>query len=118
MSNLYILQNQQGYYLKKMGADKTLEWVDGQEPNQLFRTIHKDEAVNMMCETNSQDVELRMTIKEYPAHAKKYPIIPIDDLPPPLAKQEIALSVSDSDNTLPNEASSQESFSAESIQPV
>ncbi len=86
MSTLYILQNQSGYYLKKSPANTPAEWVDGQEPNTLFRTMHKDEAVNMLFETNSQNVELRITIKEYEANKKKLPIIPPDDLPPPLPK--------------------------------
>lgn len=86
MSTLFTLQNQHGYFLKKVGADKQKEWVDGQEPQQLFRTIHKDEAVNMLVETNAQDVELRIQVKEYENNGKNQPIIPADDLPPPLPK--------------------------------
>lgn len=87
MSTLFILQNQQGYFLKKVGADKQREWIDGQEPQQLFRTMHKDEAVNMLVETNTQDVELRIQVREYDNNGKNQPIIPADDLPPPLPKE-------------------------------
>ena len=38
----------------------------------------------MLVETNSQNVELRIHIKEYEVNAKKHPIIPEEDLPPPL----------------------------------
>ena len=93
MSTLYILQNQHGYYLRKKSQDKKTpnakvsEWVDGQDLSLLFRTIHKDEAINMQFEVNTQDIDLRITIKEYPANTRNYPDIPQDDLPPPLPKQ-------------------------------
>lgn len=87
MSSLYVLQSQHGYFLKKVGADKNKEWIDGQEPGQLFRTIHKDEALNMLVETNSQNIELRISIKEYESNGKNHPIIPSEELPPPLPKQ-------------------------------
>jgi hypothetical protein len=86
MSTLYVLQNQHGYFLKKVGADKNKEWVDGQDAGQLFRTVHKDEALNMLVETNSQNVELRITVKEYDSNGKNHPIIPSEELPPPLPK--------------------------------
>lgn len=85
MNTLYILQNQHGYFL-----GKNKEWLDGREANALFRSIHKDEAINMMFEVNTQDVELRISIKECEANAKKIPTIPLDELPPPLPKDEIS----------------------------
>jgi hypothetical protein len=103
MTTLYILQNQHGYFLQKKGldkknsdksnkksADKTSKtshiWGDGQELGKVFRTTHKDEAINMMFEAGSQDVELRISIKEYLANTKGLPTIPADDLPAPLPK--------------------------------
>jgi hypothetical protein len=86
MGTLYVLQNQHGYFLKKVGADKSKEWVDGQDAGQLFRTVHKDEALNMLVETNSQNVELRITVKDYENNGKNHPIIPSEELPPPLPK--------------------------------
>ncbi len=83
MITLFILQNQHGYFL-----GKNKEWLDGREPNALFRSLHKDEALNMMFEVNTQDVELRISIKECEANNKKQPLLADDDLPPPLAKQE------------------------------
>ncbi len=88
MSTLYVLQNQHGHFLKKVAADKHKEWGDGQEPQALFRTIHRDEALNMLVETNSQAIDLRITIKEYPANAKRHPVIPAEDLPAPLPKED------------------------------
>jgi hypothetical protein len=90
MATLYILQNQHGYFLQKKSADKISKsshiWGDGQELNKVFRTTYKDEAINMMFEAGSQDVALRISIKEYPANAKGLPTIPTDDLPAPLPK--------------------------------
>lgn len=74
---MFILQNQDGYFLSKSG-----DWADGREPNALFRTNHKDEALNQLFESNSQDYSLRITIFECEASSKKQPIIPEDQLPP------------------------------------
>jgi hypothetical protein len=88
MNTLYILQNQHGYFLQKVVADKTAKthyiWGDGQELNKTFRTLHKDEAINMMFESGSQNVDLRIIIREYPANTKGLPIIPAEDMPAPL----------------------------------
>ena len=96
MATLYTLQNQHGYFLQKKSADKISKashlWGDGQELNKVFRTTHKDEAINMMFEAGSQDVALRISIKEYPANAKGLPTIPADDLPAPLPKVMAELS--------------------------
>jgi hypothetical protein len=118
MTTLYTLQNQHGYFLQKKSADKTMGkgatdkgasnkgatdkaskssymWGDGQELNKVFRTTHKDEAINMMFEAGSQDVALRIAIKEYPANNKSLPTIPTDDLPVPLAKPEMTAAIDD-----------------------
>ncbi|EGG94637.1 hypothetical protein IMCC1989_2559 [gamma proteobacterium IMCC1989] len=108
MTTLYTLQNQHGYFLQKKSADKTIGkgatdkaskasymWGDGQELNKVFRTTHKDEAINMMFEAGSQDVALRIAIKEYPANNKSLPTIPSDDLPVPLAKPEMTAAIDD-----------------------
>lgn len=77
---MFILQNQDGYFLSKSG-----DWLDGREPSALFRTELKDEAVNQLFETNSQDYSLRITILECESSSKKHPIIPVEQLPPPLS---------------------------------
>ena len=88
MMMLYILQNQHGYFLQKKSADKISKashiWGDGQELNKVFRTTYKDEAINMMFESGSQNVDLRISIQEYPANAKGLPTIPTEDMPAPL----------------------------------
>lgn len=83
MQNLYIIHNQDGYFLGKSG-----DWLDGSEPTQLFRTLHKDEAVNQLFEANSKDVELRLSLLECPAKNRLIPDIPSDKMPPPMVRTE------------------------------
>jgi len=119
MNILYILQNQEGYFLgnkgllgrgsSKSGVTKEHEWVDGREAGTIFRTEHKDEAVNMRVEINSQDVEVRMSIKEVASTLKRHPVIMSEDLPPPLPKNACVLALCEGNNpedsSLSNDAS-------------
>lgn len=84
MQNLFLIHNQDGYFLGKSG-----DWLDGREPTQLFRTLHKDEAVNQLFEANSQNVELRLSLLECPAKNRLIPNIPEDKMPPPILKPEV-----------------------------
>ncbi|MFT6387284.1 MAG: hypothetical protein ACJAUP_000655 [Cellvibrionaceae bacterium] len=76
---MFILQNQNGYFLAKSGA-----WADGREPNTLFKTLHRDEAANQLFEANSQDYNLRITVVTCETNPKKVPIIAEELLPPPI----------------------------------
>lgn len=78
MSTIFILQNQEGYFLSK-----NKDWVDGRDANTLYRSQHKDEAINMLFEVNSRDFNLRISVKQYDTNAKNVPIIPVDELPLP-----------------------------------
>ena len=51
---IFILQNQHQQYL-----EKSLEWNNEADPNQLFKTPHKDVALNQLMELNSKDILLR-----------------------------------------------------------
>lgn len=57
MSEVYIIRNQGHLYLSKQG-----EWVDGSDRHCLFRTTHKDEALNMKVELSVRDPQLRLTL--------------------------------------------------------
>lgn len=54
---VFILQNQHEEYL-----DKSLEWVRFSEANQLFKTPHRDVALNQLMELNAKDIQLRAKI--------------------------------------------------------
>lgn len=57
MSEVYIIRNQDQLYLSKQG-----EWVDGSDSQSLFRTAHKDEALNMKVELSVRDPKLRLNL--------------------------------------------------------
>lgn len=57
MSNIYILQSQNDLYLSKSG-----DWVSGDDSKVLFRTQHKDEAINQKVELTVKQPELRVSI--------------------------------------------------------
>lgn len=84
MQNLFIIHNQNGYFLGKSG-----QWLDGREPAQLFRAQHKDEAINQLFEANSKDVHLRLSILECSAKNRLIPVIPEEKMPPPILDADV-----------------------------
>lgn len=54
MTSVFIVKNQLGHYLSKQQ-----EWVDGADSQVLYRTLHKDEAINTVFEVSSRDIYLR-----------------------------------------------------------
>lgn len=77
MSNVFLLHNQHQYFLAK---DKS--WVDGREPQVLYKTRLKDEALNQLFEANTQDADLRIQLVECPLNSKGLPEIDPAWLPP------------------------------------
>jgi len=63
-------------------------WTDGRDLGALYKTRHKDEAVNQMFEVNSKDYTQRIHIIDCPINAKGLPIIAEELLPPPLPKPD------------------------------
>ncbi|WP_078082691.1 hypothetical protein [Microbulbifer mangrovi] len=86
MSQVYVLTNQHQQFLSKSN-----EWIDGRESTKLFRTEHKDVAINQMFEANTRDVTLRIELLECALDTKKHPQIPADALSdePILAPEKI-----------------------------
>lgn len=80
MSTVFLLQNQHKHILGKSG-----DWLDGRNVIGLYRTAHKDEAINQQFEAGSKDYSLRIHILECELNSKKQPIIAADDLPEPIA---------------------------------
>jgi hypothetical protein len=54
MSKVFIIKNQDNHYL-----DKHDEWVDGSEAAQVFRSPHRDIALNKLIDQNIRDVSIR-----------------------------------------------------------
>lgn len=70
MSELFILQNHDKLFL---GRQK--EWLDGRDPASLFKTPHKDEAVNQVFEISSKDYTQRIKVVSCKVNEKGLPII-------------------------------------------
>ncbi len=78
----FLLQNQDKYLLSKNN-----EWVDGRDLRDLFKTPHRDVAMNQLFEVNSHDYQQRIHILECETKGHNLPLIEEADLPPPLPKQ-------------------------------
>ncbi|RYY02745.1 MAG: hypothetical protein EOO53_10905 [Gammaproteobacteria bacterium] len=81
MTQTFILQNQD-----KLFFGKNKEWVDGYDANAVFKTLHKDEAVNQMFEITSKDYKQRVKVISCDLDEKALPIIDSDIMPAPLPK--------------------------------
>jgi len=68
MSQLYILRNHEGQFL-----GKHKDWLDGSDPAALFKTPHKDEAVNQMVEISAKDYQQRVSVLACEADARGLP---------------------------------------------
>jgi hypothetical protein len=81
MSEFFILQNQ-----AKLFLGKQKDWLDGRDPGSLFKTPHKDEAINQMVEISSKDYTQRIKVISCEVNEKGVPILAEELLPPPLPK--------------------------------
>jgi hypothetical protein len=81
MNQTFILQNQD-----KLFFGKNKEWVDGYDANAVYKTLHKDEAVNQMFEITSKDYKQRVKVISCELNEKALPIIDSDIMPAPLPK--------------------------------
>ena len=70
MAEVFILQNQHQHYLSKQNL-----WLDGRDPGALFKTLHKDEAINQMVEVSSKDYTQRIKILVVEQNEKGLPMI-------------------------------------------
>ena len=71
MSNtVFVVKNQHDLYLSKQQ-----EWVDGTDTQSLYRTRHRDEALNTVFEVSSRDIYLRAESVVCELDAKANPIL-------------------------------------------
>lgn len=57
MTDVFVVRNQLGHYWGKSKA-----WVSGSDPKKVLRAKHEDEAINILFELSSKDVELRGSV--------------------------------------------------------
>jgi hypothetical protein len=84
MSHVFVVVNQQG-----LCASKQKEWIDGRDPKQLFRSPHKDEALNMVFELSSKDIYLRAETLSVELNDKKQPLVNVTAEIPTLEEAEL-----------------------------
>lgn len=92
MSIVYIVKNQHGLFVSKQK-----EWVDGREPKILFRSPHKDEAINLVFELSSKDIYIRAEAIKVELDDNKQPIVEVT------AEAPIAVTAEDLNNETDNE---------------
>jgi hypothetical protein len=81
MTQTFILQNQ-----SKLFFGKSKEWVDGYDANAVYKTLHKDEAINQMVEISAKDYTQRVKILTCEINEKGLPVIDAELMPAPLPK--------------------------------
>jgi hypothetical protein len=81
MSDLFILQNQDKLFLGRQN-----NWLDGRDLAALYKTAHKDEAINQLVEASSKDYKQRIKIISCPPNEKGLPVIDPEIMPEPLPK--------------------------------
>lgn len=57
MTEVFLLKNQHGNFLEKSG-----EWVNPTQSKSLYRTLHRDEAINQKVELAVKNADLRVEI--------------------------------------------------------
>ncbi len=72
MSSVFVVKNHLDLYLSKQQ-----EWVDGSDRHSLFRTAHKDEAINTVFEVSSRDIYLRAEALACEVDDKGNPIVTV-----------------------------------------
>jgi hypothetical protein len=70
MEPTYVVINQLGQYLNKHKL-----WISGRDNQLIYRTIHKDEAINQVFEMSSKDIELRARLLIVELDEKSQPIV-------------------------------------------
>ena len=104
MATVFVIQNQYGHYLSKQ-----LEWVDGRDKRVLYRTVHRDEAINVVFEQSSKNIELRAHPLECETDETAHPKV---EAGPPIMSQHEGL-LGDAGNNIdqPTEATQEDSES-------
>jgi hypothetical protein len=72
VKTIYVIRNQNQHFLGRHG-----EWLDGSHVPALFRTDHRDVAVNELVEVNLRDFDLRGEILACESDDDGYPIVEV-----------------------------------------
>lgn len=75
MSSVFVIQNQRGQFLSRQK-----EWVEKTEIAALYKTPHRDLAINELFEVTSKDTDTRAKVVEAQTSEKGLPLVA--ELPP------------------------------------
>ena len=98
MKTVFVIRNQNGHYLGRHS-----EWLDGSHVPGLFRTEHRDVAVNELVEVNLRDFDLRGEIVGCEVAENGYPVVEVTNpiVDPPAEATPIAAAAADAGATEP-----------------
>lgn len=82
MTCVFVVKNHLGLYLSKQQ-----EWVDGSDSHALYRTAHKDEAINTVFEVSSRDMYLRAEAMACECDDKGNPVVTVAASPAPIEEE-------------------------------
>lgn len=82
MASVFVVKNQLGLFLNKQQ-----EWVDGSDNHTLYRSTHKDEALNTVFEVSSRDIYLRAETFSCECDEKGNPRVDIATPPAPITDE-------------------------------
>lgn len=86
-ATVYVIRNQAGLFLNKQQ-----EWVPARENQSLYRTTHRDEAINTVFEVSSKDIYLRAEAIACGVDSKGQPLPP-SEASADLVSQPLAVQV-------------------------
>jgi hypothetical protein len=70
MKEVFVICNHDGLFLGKQG-----QWLDESEPALVYRTPHRDIALNHLIEVNARDIEQRLVMMQCPLNEKDVPLL-------------------------------------------
>ena len=85
MTDVYVIRNQLGHYWGKSKA-----WVDGSDAKAVQRSKYEDEAVNLLFELSSRDIDLRGEVIAATLAERGEPQVEASEIPVPGAELEPA----------------------------
>lgn len=85
MASVFVVKNQLGLFLSKQQ-----EWVNGSDSHTLYRTAHRDEAINTVFEVSSRDIYLRAEALACECDEKGNPLVTVTAAPA-LSQEEMVI---------------------------
>ena len=70
MKEVFVVCNQYGQFLGKQS-----QWLDESEPSAVWRSPHRDVALNYLIENSARDIEQRLTLLQCPLNEKDIPLL-------------------------------------------